>query len=126
MVFMHRLIAVASCSTCLASAFIGSAPASSTARDRVPGVAVESANRVRARRPNPPHSQQQFNRPSSLFSRRREAVPPLQLSSRTVDVDVIDVTDVTEEEARREKEQVIPSFMCVQASLVEHWKWCVR
>jgi len=37
-------------------------------------------------------------------------VPPPLFSSRTVDVDVIDVTDVTEEEARREKEQVRKDF----------------
>eukprot|EP00904_Undaria_pinnatifida_P010315 jgi/Undpi1/6413/HiC_scaffold_20.g08894.m1 len=42
-------------------------------------------------------------------SRRRTRVPlpqpPLRMSSRTVDVDVIDVIDVTEEEARRQEEQ---------------------
>lgn len=105
MVLVHKLVTVASCSICLASAFVGNSPAPAYGKGRVVKVkGVESVAGPRVR-PIPP----QFNRPAS---RRRGAVRPLLLSSRTVDVDVIDVTDVTEEEARREKEQVI-FFICV-------------
>ena len=112
MVVLHELLVVASCSACLASAFLANAPAYS--KGRVLKVAVESAATNRVRDTNPP----QLNRLSS--SRRRETVPPLLLSSRTVDVDVIDVTDVTEEEARREKEQVRGIFACLSAADAEH------
>lgn len=119
MVLVPKLLAVASCSTCLASAFIGTPPAYSNGKVR--GSAVESAtcSRVRAITPQP-----ELNWRASRTSRRRgaEAVPPLLLSSRTVDVDVIDVTDVTEEEARREKEQV--TFWC-PADSAEHSHECV-
>lgn len=108
MVLVHRSLAVASCSVCLASAFVGSPFAHiTTTADRFKAAGDDSFSRVST---GPAVAPQQFNPPAS----RREAVPPLLLSSRTVDVDVIDVTDVTEEEARREKEQVI---VCIHSRL---------
>lgn len=97
MVLVHKTLAVASCTVCLASAFIGSPQRAPTTAGRGGG--------YHHRRDSP------LSGVSSIVSgssRRRDAAaaPRLLLSSRTVDVDVIDVTDVTEEEARREKEQV--------------------
>lgn len=97
MVLVHKSLAVASCTVCLASAFIGSPQRAPTTTGRGGG--------YHYRRDSP------LSGVSSIAAgspRRHDgaAVVPLLLSSRTVDVDVIDVTDVTEEEARREKEQV--------------------
>ncbi|CAM9854304.1 unnamed protein product [Scytosiphon promiscuus] len=94
MVLVHKSLAVASCTVCLASAFIGGPQRAPTTPGRGGG--------YHHRRDSPLGGVSSI---SSSSLRRDGAAPPLLLSSRTVDVDVIDVTDVTEEEARREKEQ---------------------
>lgn len=116
MVLMYTsLAAAASCSICVASAFVGSPPtaritADGRMRPSFPFLSEgDSFLRVSTATdavPVAPQQQQQQQRRRRLQRRRQTAIPPLLLSSRTVDVDVIDVTDVTEEEARREKEQV--------------------
>lgn len=61
---------------------------------------------------------------------RKRSCRPLLLSSRTVDVDVIDVIDVTEEESRRQKEQVIHcckdqlQIPCISPSRIIHHLPC--
>lgn len=95
--------ALAVCSTWFASAFINGPPglrrirvdaSSAASKSRLNRVSVSSARSL------DPRGSRRRSRPLS---------PPL-LSSRTVDVDVIDVIDVTEEDKRRQKEQVCSLF----------------
>lgn len=101
--FLYKALAAGSCSVCLASAFVASPPPPAVAA-AVRGCSHRRDSSIRRVRPR--HSGS-----SSSSSRAEARLPPLLLSSRTVDVDVIDVTDVTEEEARREKEQVRHTVM---------------
>ncbi|CAM9511939.1 unnamed protein product [Pylaiella littoralis] len=104
MVHMHRYLALASCSICIASAFVGNPSARVTDGRIKLGSSGDSLSRVStstvgARAAPVPPQQPQRRR------RRQPAIVPLKMSSRTMDVEVIDVTDVTDEEARREEEQ---------------------
>lgn len=111
---LHRIVAVAACSSCFSAAFIGS-PLSvirsgcnrgdSSRHARVSR--VSSSERVAASGvQHQMHPGCLHLRTSRRHTRRPLLQSPLRMSSRTVDVDVIDVIDVTEEEARREEEQV--------------------
>ena len=111
---LSRVVAVAACYSCFAAAFIGS-PLSvvksgcnrhdSSKSTRVSK--VSSSDRAAASgAQHRMHPGCLHLRTSRRHTRRPLPQSPLQMSSRTVDVDVIDVIDVTEEEARREEEQV--------------------
>lgn len=105
-------------STCIASAFVISPPASRCQSQ----LAVDSSvSPVTARvsrcssRDEPLHSDRLATFDPRAASRRPVSGVAVLLSSRTVDVDVIDVTDVTEDESARQKEQV---YCCSSAVVV--------
>lgn len=104
---LRRFVAVAACSSFFAAAFVGSPlPVVKSGCNR--GDSLQSARVSRGTRQQQTMPRRCLHlRASRRRTRRPLPQPPLQMSSRTVDVDVIDVIDVTEEEARREEEQVI-------------------
>ncbi|CAN0492118.1 unnamed protein product, partial [Laminaria digitata] len=110
---LRRIVAVAACSSCFAAAFVGS-PLSVVKSGCNRGDSLKSTRVSRvssSERADVAGARHQMHpgclhlRTSLRHTRRPLPQSSLRMSSRTVDVDVIDVIDVTEEEARREEEQ---------------------